>query len=163
MTTSPKPNARINRPINRNDVPWEAYEQDGVVRSQWKHLTKAAGGPPYKVGFAIEILMPGQKSAAAHWHTLEEEHVYIIEGTLTVRVGEARHIMIAGDYIRFPAGEPTEHVLFNHGQEPCKYIIVGEKNEHDICYYPDSNKVGRVTREMFLRSDTRDYGYGEPD
>jgi uncharacterized cupin superfamily protein len=157
-----------NVPINRNDVPWETYEQDGVVRSQWKHLTKAAGGPQYKVGFAIEILMPGQKSAAAHWHTLEEEHVYIIEGTLTVRVGEARHIMIPGNYIRFPAGEPSEHVLFNHTDEPCKYILVGEKNEHDICYYPDSNKVQiRATREMFLRSDTRDYGYGygygEPD
>ena len=158
MTTPP------NVPINRNDVSWETYEQEGVVHCQWKHLTKAAGGPPYKVAFVIEILMPGQKSAAAHWHTLEEEHVYIIEGTLTVRVGAARHIMIAGDYIRFPAGVAQEHVLFNHSEVPCKYILVGEQNEHDVCYYPDSNKVQiRATKEVFLRSDVRDYGHGEPE
>jgi uncharacterized cupin superfamily protein len=160
MTTPPKPNT----PINRNDVAWDTWEKDGVPALQYKHLTKAAGGPPYKVGFVIEVLYPGHKSAAAHWHTLEEEHVYIVEGTLTVRVGNARHIMITGDYIRFPAGEPTEHVLFNHSTEPCKYILVGEKNEHDLCYYPDSNKVMiGATREIFLRSDTREYGYGEPD
>jgi uncharacterized cupin superfamily protein len=54
--------------------------------------------------------------------------------------------------------------LHSHTDEPCKYILVGEKNEHDVCYYPDSNKVMiGATREMFLRSDTRDYGYGEPD
>ena len=160
MTPPLKPNA----PINRNDVPWETYEQEGVVRCQWKHLTKAAGGPPYKVGFVIEILMPSQKSAAAHWHTLEEEHVYIIEGTLTVRVGAAHHIMIAGDYIRFPAGVVEAHQLFNHSEEPCKYILVGEQNEHDVCYYPDSNKVQiRATKEVFLRSDVRDYGHGEPE
>jgi uncharacterized cupin superfamily protein len=160
MTTPPKPNA----PIHRDNVAWETHEKDGAVTVQWKHLTKAAGGPPYKVAFVIEILMPGQKSAAAHWHTLEEEHVYVIDGTLTVRVGDARHIMVAGDYIRFPAGEATEHVLFNHTEESCKYILIGEKNEHDVCYYPDSNKVKiRATKEIFLRSDTRDYGYGEPD
>lgn len=160
MTTTLKPNV----PINRNDVAWETSENNGAVAMRWKHLTRAGGGPPYKVAFVIEILMPNQKSAAAHWHTLEEEHVYIIEGTLTVRVGDAHHIMIAGDYIRFPAGEPTEHVLFNHSDAPCKYILVGEKNDHDVCYYPDSNKVQiRATREMFHRDDTRDYGYGEPD
>jgi uncharacterized cupin superfamily protein len=153
-----------NVPINRNDVPVEVYEHDGKPRIAWKHMTKAAGGPPYKVGFVIETLMPGGKSAAAHWHTLEEEHVYIIEGNLTVRVGKDHHIMVPGDYIRFPAGEPTEHVLFNHTDEPCKYILVGEKNEHDQCYYPDSNKVKiGATGEIFLRSDTREYGYGEPD
>ena len=160
MTTMPKPNV----PINRNDVALEQAEHKGAVAAQWKHLTKAAGGPPYKVGFVIEILMPGHKSAAAHWHTLEEEHVYVIEGELTVRVGSARHIMTVGDYIRFPAGEPTEHVLFNHTQTPCKYILMGEKNEHDLCYYPDSNKVKiGATGENFHRADTRDYGYGEPD
>ena len=160
MLPVPKPNS----PINRNDVAWETGEHKGAIALQWKHMTKAAGGPTYKVAFVIEILMPGHKSAAAHWHTLEEEHVYVIEGSLTVRVGTAQHIMTVGDYIRFPAGEPSEHVLFNHTPAPCKYILVGEKNEHDLCYYPDSNKVKiGATDDIFSRGDTREYGYGEPD
>jgi uncharacterized cupin superfamily protein len=160
MTDNPKPNT----PINRNNVSWETQEKNGDVAMMWKHMTRAAGGPPYKVGFVIEILMPGHKSAAAHWHTLDEEHVYVIEGALTVRVGQDRYIMEVGDYIRFPAGLAEEHVLFNHTDEPCKYIVVGENNEHDLAYYPDSNKVLiRATKETFLRSDTREYGYGEPD
>ena len=90
--------------------------------------------------------------------------MYVIEGSLTVRVGQDRHIMVAGDYIRFPAGDPTEHVLFNHTDAPCRYILVGENNEHDHCYYPDSNKVKiGTTGEIFDRADTRDYGYGEPE
>lgn len=154
-----------NIPINRANVGWNTYENGkGETALRYKHLTKAAGGPPYKVGFVIEDLLPGHKSAAAHWHTLEEEHVYVIEGSLTVRVGQDRHIMVAGDYIRFPAGDPTEHVLFNHTDAPCRYILVGENNEHDQCYYPDSNKVKiGTTGEIFDRADTRDYGYGEPE
>lgn len=153
-----------NIPINRNNIAWETLEKNGEPAMMRKHLTRAAGGPDYKVGFVIEILMPGHKSAAAHWHTLEEEHVYVIEGALTVRIGQERHFMNVGDYIRFPAGVAQEHVLFNHTSEPCKYILVGEKNAHDIGYYPDSNKVRiRATKETFDRADVRDYDFGEPD
>lgn len=81
-----------------------------------------------------------------------------------MRVGHARYNMEAGHYIRFLAKEPVEHVLFNHTDEVCRYIVVGENNVHDLAYYPDSNRVNiRATREIFHRGDTREDGYGEPD
>ncbi len=44
---------------------------------------------------AIEELGPGRQSSPAHFHIFEEEHVYILEGALTVRMGADAHDMKA--------------------------------------------------------------------
>ena len=72
--------------------------------------------------------MPGKHSAPAHYHTLEEEHVYILEGALTVRIGADTFEMKAGDYVCFPAGQKAEHCLINNSGAACRYVIMGERN-----------------------------------
>jgi uncharacterized cupin superfamily protein len=144
-------------PIHRDQVAWENNEREGELASRWKHLAKASMGAPYQIGFVVEELMPGHSSSVAHWHTREEEHVYVVEGALTVRIGQHRHVMVAGSYVRFPAGEPQEHTLHNHTEAPCRYILVGHRDPDDLCFYPGFNRV-KITRtgEMFDRSDAKD-------
>src|SRR3546814_13819317 len=64
-----------------------------------RHLSLAALGEAYHVGVAVEELAPGMQSSPAHWHVFEEEHLYVLEGSLTVRIGAGSYAMTAGDYV----------------------------------------------------------------
>ena len=148
-------------PLNTEDIPW--FEAGGMAdfNMRIRHLSKSMGPEPYKIGVAIEELLPGNQNNPAHYHMREEEHVLILKGALTVRIGKTFHVMKEGDYVRFPAGSPYEHCLFNHTAEVCRYIIIGDYDPNDVCIYPDSNKVWvEAIGERFIR-DHQDYWVGE--
>jgi uncharacterized cupin superfamily protein len=152
------------RPISANSVAPEEFAQGTRFAIRYRHLTAAMLGEAYHVGVALEELPPGKQSVPAHYHMLEEEHLYMLEGALTVRLGDERHEMKAGDYICFPAGQRVGHCLINHTDKPARYLIIGERNPHDTIVYTDTNKVlvralGR--REIYDRAATRDYWDGE--
>jgi uncharacterized cupin superfamily protein len=128
-------------PIASADVPWEEAREGTRFVTRWRHLTRAAAGEDYSVGVAIEELAPGRQSAPAHYHIFEEEHVYILEGTLTLRYGAARYAMKPGDYACFTAGLKAGHCLVNEGEAPCRYVVLGERNPNEVAVYTDSNKV----------------------
>ncbi|MFM9863567.1 MAG: cupin domain-containing protein [Micropepsaceae bacterium] len=131
---------------------------------RYRHLTAAAIGDDYHVGFSVEELQPGKQTVPAHYHMLEEEHIYVLDGQVTLRLGEKTYEMRPGDYACFPAGQQAGHCLINDSAGLVRYIVVGEKNKNDVVIYPDSNKVlvrslGR--REIYDRSATRGYWDGE--
>ena len=129
------------KPISSLGAPWTEWSDVPRFGLRWRHLTIAAVGENYHVGVAIEELPPGKQSAPAHYHIFEEEHVYILEGALSVRLGPASFAMQAGDYVCFPAGQNAGHCLVNEGVAPCRYVIVGEHNPNEVAVYSDSNKV----------------------
>ena len=90
------------KPISSLAVPWTEWSDVPRFGLRWRHLTIAAVGEDYHVGVAIEELPPGKQSAPAHYHIFEEEHVYILEGALSVRLGPASFAMQSGDYVCFP-------------------------------------------------------------
>ena len=152
------------KPIASSDVPWTEWCDVPRFAVRYRHLTLAALGEAYHVGVAIEELAPGKQSSPAHWHVFEEEHVYLLEGSLTVRIGADSHAMTAGDYVCFPAGQRAGHCLVNDSGAPCRYVIVGERNPNEVSVYTDSNKVlvralgGRALFDMAAR---RGYWDGE--
>src|SRR5262249_36978259 len=129
------------KPFSSLDVAWEEWSDVPRFGVRYRHLALAAIGKDYHVGVAIEELGPGKQSAPAHYHIFEEEHVYILEGALTVRIGADSYDMTAGDYVCFPAGQKAGHCLINNSGAPCRYVIVGERNPNEVAVYTDSNKV----------------------
>ena len=127
--------------ISSLDVAWEEFSDVPRFALRYRHLTLAAVGEDYRVGVAIEELGPGRQSSPAHYHVFEEEHVYILEGTLTARIGADTHDMRAGDYVCFPAGQKAGHCLINNSGAASRYVIVGERNPNEVAVYTDSNKV----------------------
>jgi uncharacterized cupin superfamily protein len=150
------------RPISSDAVAWDPFER-GKFGSRFKHLTRAAmGDRPYHVGVAIEILPPGKQSCPFHFHMLEEEHVLMLEGECTLRLGDERLVFKAGDYIVFPAGAKVGHCLVNETDRDCRYVVIGENNPNESCVYPDSNKVSnRWLGERYDRAAQREYWDGE--
>jgi uncharacterized cupin superfamily protein len=145
-------------------VPWEEFYQGERFGGRYRHLTIAAVGEDYHVGVAIEELPPGRQSTPAHYHIFEEEHVYILEGTLTARIGTASYRMESGDYVCFPAGQKAGHCLINTSEATCRYVMIGERNPNEVVVYTDSKKVlvralGR--RAIFDLAARRGYWDGE--
>ena len=129
------------KPIAALDVPWTEWSDVPRFGVRYRHLTRAVVGADYHVGVVIEELGPGRQSAPAHWHLFEEEHVYILEGELTARIGADRYPVRPGDYVCFPAGQKAGHCLVNEGSAPCRYVLVGERNPNEVVVYTDTNKV----------------------
>ena len=66
----------------------------------------------------------------------------ILEGQVTLLLGEERHDMRAGDYVCFPAGQKIGHSFMNSGTGPCSYLMIGERNPNEVCVYPDFEQDG---------------------
>ena len=149
-------------PISSEAVPWESWGHAERFGVRFRHLTASRLGRDYHVGVALEELAPGKQTAPFHYHMLEEEHVFIFEGELTLRLGEERFLMKAGDYVCFPAARKVGHCLINEGSVTCRYLIIGENKPHEVSVYPDSNKVQvRWLDERYDRASQRDYWDGE--
>jgi uncharacterized cupin superfamily protein len=88
--------------------------------------------------------------------------VLLLEGELTLRLGDERFRMKAGDYVCFPAGRKVGHCLVNETDKPCRYVIIGENSPNEVSVYPDSNKVQvRWLDERYDRAAQRRYWDGE--
>jgi uncharacterized cupin superfamily protein len=152
------------KPIASGDIAWEEWAEVPRFGVRYRHLGRAALGEDYRVGVAIEELAPGKQSSPAHYHMLEEEHVFILAGELTLCLGAETYRMKTGDYVCFPAGQKVAHCLVNEGDVVCRYVIVGERNPSDVVVYPYTNKVlvralGR--RAILDLAATRGYWDGE--
>ena len=91
------------------------------------------------------------------------EHLLILEGSLTLRLGDRTYEMSAGNYVCFPAGQKAAHALINQGAAPCRYLLIGERNPSDVIVYPDSGRVGvRLTGEGYRKSATMEYWDDQP-
>lgn len=155
-TASPKP-------TSSRDLAWEEWSPVPRLGVRYQHLSRATMGENYRLGVAIEELAPGKQSSPAHYHIFEEEHVYVLEGALTVRIGTDSYEMKAGDYICFPAKQKAGHCLINNGTAPCRYVIVGERNPNEVVVYTDSGKVlvRSLGCEIYDRAATRGFWDGE--
>jgi uncharacterized cupin superfamily protein len=129
------------KPISSRDVAWEEWFEGSRFGIRERHLSRAAMGEDYRIGVMIVEQPPGKQSFPAHYHIFEEEHVYILEGALTVRIGADTYGMKAGDYVCFPAGQKAGHCLMNNSGATCRYVSVGERNPNEVAVYTESNKV----------------------
>src|SRR3546814_4946258 len=95
--------------------------------SRGRSLRRATASPAGSA--SSEELPPGKQSNPLHFHMLEEEHVLILDGTVTLLLGESSYELSAGDYVCFPAGQRAGHALLNRGSATCRYLVIGESNQ----------------------------------
>ena len=117
---------------------------------------------PQNLNFDLRQLNPGQYNAAYHFHRYAEELFMIISGSASLRTSTGIEIVTGGDLIFFEKGETGAHQLYNNTTEPCIYLDVRVFIGHDICEYPDSNKIFIVpTYEIFKKDSQAGYFDGE--
>ncbi len=88
-------------------------------------------------GVNLVTLPPGAASAQRHWHSHEDEFVYLVEGELTLITEDGEQVLCPGQIAGFPAGKADGHHLVNKGAAPATYLEIGDRNAEDVCTYPD--------------------------
>jgi uncharacterized cupin superfamily protein len=147
-------------PFAIDQVPVEDYAQGSRFGVRFQQLGEFGGCS--HVGVCMEVLAPGKQAYPAHYHMLEEEHLFVLEGSATLRLGEKTYELSAGHYVCFPAGQKAGHALVNHTASPCRYLVIGERNPNDVVVYTDSGRVGvRLTGEGYRKSATMGYWESE--
>lgn len=107
-------------------------------------------------GVNLVELPPGAASALRHWHSAEDEFVYVLSGTLTLITDAGEQELPAGSCAGFPRNADDGHCLVNKGDAPATYLEVGSRNPADRVVYPDVDMV-LERRLVFARKDGSAY------
>ncbi len=109
-------------------------------------------------GVNLTTLEPGAESALLHVHSVQDEFVYVLEGTLTLVTEDGEHRMVTGDCIGFAANGGA-HQLVNRSNAPATYLEIGDRLPHDAGSYPRDNLVATMTDTgwVFTRKDGTPY------
>lgn len=90
-----------------------------------------------RIGINVEVLPPGNRSSHPHAEKLEEEFVYVLQGTPDVWIDGVLHQLSPGDGVGFPAGTGIAHSFLNNSDADVHLLIVGEHQvEGNQLYYP---------------------------
>ena len=94
-----------------------------------------------KVGVNLTTLPPGKESSMRHFHTREDELIFVVEGEVTLRTDEGEQVLTAGTCAGFPAGARNGHQLVNRSDRPARYLEVSNLDPQDGAEYPDDDLV----------------------
>lgn len=149
----------IFEPFSSQDVPVEEWSQGTRFGSKYQYLSGYGGSTHF--GVQLEELAPGMESSLNHYHMLEEEQTFVLEGEMTLKLGDKKYIMKAGHHVCFPAGQKAGHSFYNHSDAPCRFLMIGEKNSSEVVFYPENQRVGvRLLGEGYSKSSQIEYWEG---
>ena len=95
--------------------------------------------------FGVNLLRlpPGAWSSQRHWHTEEDELVWVVEGEVMLVEEGAETRLGPGDCAAFPANVDNGHHLVNRSDRDALVLEVGSRRQSDVCHYPDIDLEAR--------------------
>lgn len=104
-------------------------------------------------------LPPGTASSQRHWHSREDEFVYILAGNPTLVTDAGRTLLRPGMCAGFPAGSGDGHHLLNETDDDVSYLEVGSRRPDDDVEYSDIDMriIGRGRGDGYLHKDGTPY------
>ena len=136
---------------NRSGYP-EPYRSRVLPRSK-RRIGDALGLT--HIGINYTVLPPGKESSMRHWHTHEDEFVFVLAGEVVLRSEAGEQLLTAGMCAGFPAGVPDGHQLINRSAADAVYLEVSNRDSADGASYSDAevdlawsptHATGRFTR-----------------
>lgn len=106
-----------------------------------QNLWISEAGGLTQFGAFIEVLQPGTRSSIKHWHSAEDEMVYVLAGEITVIEGTSETPMRAGCVAIFRAGVEVGHYLENRSASETRCLVVGTRAPVDRITYPEHDRV----------------------
>jgi uncharacterized cupin superfamily protein len=149
---------------NTDEVVLERQQREPLYDTQCGGIT---GGDMVarKLGAGFDILAPGKRSCPYHYHLAQEEMFVILQGSGTLRVAGEMLPVRAGDVVVIPPGPEYPHQFVNTSDAPMHYLSISTQERPEICYYPDSGKLGGFFpghRMIQRRAEQLNYWDGEP-
>jgi uncharacterized cupin superfamily protein len=154
-TTKPAIDARNVTEVNRTGYP-EPYRAQVAGRHS-RRLGDAFGLTHF--GVNLVRLAPGAWSSQRHWHTHEDELVYVLEGAPTLVTDAGEQVLGPGMAVGFKAGAANGHHLVNKTARDVLFLAIGDRSAQDECEYPGIDLAVRVVdgEQRFTRTDGTPY------
>jgi uncharacterized cupin superfamily protein len=123
-----------------------------------KRLGDAAGLTQF--GVNQMRLPPGAWSSQRHWHTNEDEFIYVLSGEVVLVTNDGEETMRAGDCAGFKANDGNGHCLQNRSAGDAVVLEIGTRSGAAVAYYSDIDMM--VSPGVgYTRRDGTPYPKGE--
>jgi uncharacterized cupin superfamily protein len=163
--TTPRRHPQV---VNIAEIEARGFEKGAKFGLLSRPLGRATGGRG--IGCSHYEVPPGRTAFPNHWHCANEESIFVLEGSGTLKIGSTEVVVGPGDYATFPVGPASSHQLLNTGDRPLRYLCFSTMLPTEVVGYPDSQKVGAMgytadgqpmVRLMVRESSKVDYYEGE--
>lgn len=129
----------------------------GHMKGRIRQALGDAGGLT-QFGVNLLQLPPGSWSAQRHWHSAEDEFVYIVSGEVVLVTDEGEQTLRAGDCAAFPAGAANGHHLVNRSHAVAVCLEVGTRNPTtDRVVYPDIDMLDDPVQDCYTHKGGTPY------
>lgn len=113
-----------------------------------------------RIGVNLTTLPPGKESSMRHFHTREDEMIFVVEGEVMLVTDEGEQLLTAGTCAGFPAGSTNGHNLVNRSDRPARYLEISNRHPEDSAEYTDVDLAfhrGPDGKALFTRKDGTPY------
>jgi uncharacterized cupin superfamily protein len=108
-------------------------------------------------GVNLTRLPPGNWSSQRHWHSDEDEFVYVLEGELVLVEDEGETLLRAGECAAFPKGTGNGHHLINRSDGTAVYLEIGSRSPRDVTTCSDIDMKSANADGRFVHKDGSAY------
>jgi len=141
-------------PVRRGSAYPPPYDAPCTPRER-KALGDAGGLSQF--GVNLMTLSPGTWSSQRHWHSHEDEFVWVLEGELVLVTDAGEEILLPGDCTAFKAGDANGHHIINRSSSPAKLLEVGARNTLDRTVYSEADMVAEPDDDFYRHRDGTPY------
>ena len=108
-------------------------------------------------GVNLMRLPPGNWSSQRHWHSHEDEFVYVLDGELVLIEDGGETVLRAGDCAAFAKNSGNGHHLINRSDGTAVYLEVGSRSPDDVITCSDIDMKSASADGRFTRKDGTPY------
>lgn len=108
-------------------------------------------------GVNLMTLPPGSWSSQRHWHSEEDEFVYVLEGEVTLIEDDGETVLRAGDCAAFPKGSGNGHHMINKSAYIAVYLEMGSRSPPDLTTYSDIDMKVSSADDRYVHKDGSPY------
>ena len=104
-------------------------------------------------GVNLMHLPPGNWSSQRHWHSHEDEFVYVLDGELVLIEDGGETILRAGDCAAFPKNTGNGHHMINRSERTAIYLEVGSRSPEDLTMCSDIDMMSANADGRFVHKN----------
>jgi len=110
--------------------------------------------------FGVNLMRvpPGGWSSQRHWHSHEDEFVYVLEGELVLVEDGGETLLRAGDCAAFPKNTGNGHHMINRSGALAVYLEAGSRQPADLTTCSDIDMMSSNADGRFVHKDGSPFG-----
>ncbi len=95
-------------------------------------------------GVNMVTMPPDAISSLRHWHSGEDEFVWVTSGELVLVQDSGETVLRAGNAAGFKAGDPDGHHLQNRSTATASFLAIGTRVQDDTCTYSNVDLINHT-------------------